>query len=459
MKPILIFVVMLFTFIAAKAQEASYHPFCTEGKTWTVDTDWHFANGMFCQDKYRLEGDTLIADKVCKKMYMQSYTSDKYYYRGAFYDDGPRVMYFPKGSDEARLVYDFSLQVGDEASFYSIYEETYETLRVLSVGNRSCDGRNFRTLELNGRDDGKVKSFITWMEGIGSTSTPLDNWSYPVIAGMFSVSLRCCTIDSEMFYFNEPDHETMGQEYCEIRVPFTQEGKRWAVKYTSVVPDATEYVKEYTLQGDTIIAGLTAMRMFEDGCYVGAFFDRGVQTFFIAPGTTTPHLYYNFCARCCEYTRVWHTDSYAQLYACVCGNGWYSFGDSFLQLTKLDVASFEGRDADYNAAYAIMDNELTRHHRFEWLEGVGAMAGPMQNWEYPDLEGAPVTQLIACWTSDAIFYDTDNYVANRTLNPDGIVSSPSISCNTAAYDLSGRRIIDTKNAHGVHVMGRKKFVK
>lgn len=432
MKHLLFFIIAALCSLTATAQDATYHPFCEEEKLWTVDYDWHWVMGNFFQEKHRLEGDTLIAGQTCKKMYCKPYSQDVYHYTGAFYDDGPRVMYFAPGSAEARLVYDFSLQVGDEVEVWPIGGSGNCTLQVKEVGSRAYDGRTFRTLYLEGRvpagfpDEGE-NLYATWIEGVGGDGSPAVNvdekWSN--MGGMYTVGLRCCAVGSDMLYFDEPDRITKGEYWAHdytdksyVYVPFAEEGKRWAVRCKGNEPDAEEYVKEYVIQGDTIIGGQAAKRMYEDGQYCGAFFDRSHHTYFIAPDTTTPHLYYNFCASCSygdsDCTRVWHNGAYAQLYACTCCDC-ASFDNHLLQRTHLDFVAFEGRDADYNAVYCITNCDIRDNYRVEWIEGIGSLAGPIQNWEYPDLDGAPGSRLIACWSPDAIYYETDDYVTKRKL--------------------------------------------
>lgn len=424
MKHLLFFIIAALCSLTAAAKAPVYHPFCEEGKVWTTDYDWHWVGGNYIQEKYSMQGDTIIAGQTCKKMY-RKYATNNFAYAGAFYDNGPRAMYFAPESAEARLVYDFSLQVGDEVEVWPIGGSSYCTLQVKDVGSQTYDGRTFRKLRLEGMDSEGYERGATWIEGIGTSITPASNVNYTnLVAGMFTSNLRCCSVGSEMLYFDEPDRITEGeflaQDYTGnsyVYVPFAQEGKRWAVRCKGDEPDAVEYVKEYCIQGDTIIAGQTAKRMYEDGQYCGAFFDRGPHTYFIAPGTTTPHLYYNFCA-CCSFggdcTRVWHNGAYAQLYACTCCS-LLEFDNHLLQRTRLDFVAFESRDADYNSLYCITNNVIRDNYRVEWIEGVGSLTGPLQNWEYPDLDGASGMRLIACWSPDAVYYDTDGYAERKQL--------------------------------------------
>lgn len=422
---------LLFTLIAtlcsltAAAKATVYHPFCEEGKLWTVDYDWHWVMGNFFQEYHRLEGDTLIAGRTCKKMYCKPYSQDVYHYTGAYYDDGPRVMYFAPGSVEARLVYDFSLKLGDEVEVWPIGGVGSCTLKVKEASSCTYGGRTFRKLYLEGFvpagfDGEGERLFATWIEGVGGSISPAINVDMRIAVGMYTVGLRCCAVGGEMLYFDEPDHKSMCEtiyDYDYLYVPFAQEGKHWAVRCKGNEPDAEEYIKEYCIQGDTIIGGQAAKRMYEDGQYCGAFFDRGHYIYFIAPGTTKPHLYYNFCVGCNvggDITRVWHNGAYAQLYACTCASP-ASLGDNLMQRAHLDFVAFEGRDADYNALYCIKKNKIRDNHRVEWREGIGSLAGPMQNWEYPDLAGAPGMSLLACWTSDAIYYDTNGYAKRKQL--------------------------------------------
>lgn len=431
MKKYLFYIVAALCSHAAVAQNVAYYPFCEEGKEWTIDYDEHYTYGNHYQETYRLQGDTVIASHRCKKMYSKAPISESYSYYGAFYDDGQRVMYIPKQSTTARLIYDFSLKVGDFTSVFSFPHQGNVDMRVTAVSTCEYAGRSFRVLDLEdygGLPNDKYK--VHWVEGVGSGFSLLNNWSYQ--------RLRCCTIGDEMFYFAEADHDTKAKMFGDlysnatyVYVPFAEEGKRWAVRHPATDVGGAKPIVEYAMHGDTIIGGLTAKRMYEldeDRVekYLGAFFDQGHHTYFIAPGTTTPHLYYNFCSGCREMTRVWHDGAYAQLFACTCADGGKRFPDSstrfahpdiddidlFLQHTMLSFVEFEGRDAAYNETYRFKSNQLFQDiYRQDWWEGIGSTLGPMHNWEYPELDLPYGKELIACWTPSRILYDPEDYIS------------------------------------------------
>lgn len=437
MKHLLFFIMATLCSLTAAANAPVYHPFCEVGKVWTTDYDWHWVGGDFTHDVRRMQGDTIIAGQTCKKMLVKVRYGDEYGYAGAFYDDGPRVMYFASGSTEARLVYDFSLQVGDDVEVWPIGGSSYCTLHVVEVGTFVYDTHSFRELSLEGKDPEGNEIYATWVEGIGGYVSPMINVSFGNGAwGMSTSKLRSCSVGDEMLYFNEPNHKSEGEAINSSLyhyVPFAEEGKHWAVRHPATNAGGANLIVEYAMHGDTIISGLTAKRMYEldeDRVeqYVGAFFDRGHLTYFIAPGTTKAHLYYNFCASCSyggDCTRVWHAGAYAQLYACTCADGVKRFPDSFtrfahpdidgvdmfLQHTVLGFVEFEDRDAAYNETYGLKNNHVYQdvYHQ-EWWEGIGSTLGPMHNWEYPELDLPYGKELIACWTPDRILYDPEDYI-------------------------------------------------
>lgn len=430
MKKYLFYIIAALCSHDAVAQNVACYPFCEEGKEWTIDYDEHYTVGNHYQETYRLQGDTVIASHRCKKMYSKPDNSQSYSYYGAFYDDGQRVMYIPKQSTKECLVYDFSLKVGDLTSVFSFPHQNNLYMRVTSVSTCEYGGRSFRVLDLEEYGNYPHDNYRAhWVEGVGSGFSFLNNWSYQC--------LRCCTIGDEMFYFAEADHDTKAKFFGDVysnatyvNVPFAEEGKHWAVRHPSTNAGGAKPIVEYAMHGDTIIGGLTAKRMFEldeDRVekYVGAFFDRGHYTYFIAPGTTTPHLYYNFCSGCREMTRVWHNGAYAQLFACTCANGVQRFPDTstrfahpdiddvdmFLQHTILGFVEFEDRDAAYNDTYGLKNNQVYQNpYHQEWWEGIGSTLGPMHNWEYPELDRPYGKELIACWTPDRILYDSEDYI-------------------------------------------------
>ena len=430
MKKYLFYIIAALCSHAAVAQNVAYYPFCEEGKEWTIDYDEHYTVGNHYQETYRLQGDTIIAAHRCKKMYSKPNISKDYSYYGAFYDDGQRVMYIPKQSTKEHALYDFSLKVGDLTTVYSLPHQDNIYMRVTSVSTCEYGGRSFRVLDLEEYGFYPHENYrVRWVEGVGSGFSLLNNWSYQ--------RLRCCTLGDEMFYFAEADHDTKAKFFGDVysnatyvNIPFAEEGKRWAVRHPATNAGGTKKIVEYAMHGDTIIGGLSAKRMFEldeDRVekYVGAFYDRGHHTYFIAPGTATPHLYYNFSSGCREMTRVWHNGAYAQLFACTCANGAQRFPDTstrfshpeiddidiILQHTILGFVEFEDRDAAYNETYGLKNNQVYQdvYHQ-EWWEGIGSTLGPMHNWEYPELDLPYGKELIACWTPDRILYDPEDYI-------------------------------------------------
>ena len=96
----------------AEAMCADYHPFVEDNKTWTCSTNPYGADIYY----YHLQGDTLIDNQKCLKLYSQNRFNDgTTHYEGALYEKEKRVFLFKVGSPLPALLYDFSLKQGEEA--------------------------------------------------------------------------------------------------------------------------------------------------------------------------------------------------------------------------------------------------------------------------------------------------------------------------------------------------------
>ena len=111
MKKILLlsFIVSLFVG-SAVAQEHEYLPLLEEGKRWNYIRDFARASGPEEYNyyySYFVNGDTVINNITCKKIYMEKDGSVTY--KAAMYEDGQKVYCFDNNSTESELLYDFGL--------------------------------------------------------------------------------------------------------------------------------------------------------------------------------------------------------------------------------------------------------------------------------------------------------------------------------------------------------------
>lgn len=184
-----------------QAQELDpFHPMLQEGKSWKiVDGD-----GWASKPEYDIliEGDTLIGGKTWKKVYSNmeyvNKDADGLTYYAAVREEGERVYSIPKGKEEPRLLYDFSLKVSDKVmgtstaldGFYCLLEpdEAYagwvttmelKNIDVINVGGKELRRFTFdahdNTLKSVGSSIASV-STIVWVEGVGSEGGLFETW-------------------------------------------------------------------------------------------------------------------------------------------------------------------------------------------------------------------------------------------------------------------------------------------
>ena len=147
-------------------QAQTFRPFCEEGKTWKSDSYMPMHPSPFSTwtvETWKMEGDTLIGSQNCKKLFVGGS------YCGALYDEGARTFIVPKGSEDAVLLYDFSLEAGGMVSVYSDYGQT-ASINASETGSLEYDGRTLRTVSFESNAEGPTG--CTWIEGVGSTVSP-----------------------------------------------------------------------------------------------------------------------------------------------------------------------------------------------------------------------------------------------------------------------------------------------
>ena len=177
-----------------------FHPMLQEGKFWKiVDGD-----GWASKPEYDIliEGDTLIGGKTWKKVYSNmEYAhkdADGLTYYAAVKEEGERVYAIPKGKEEPRVLYDFSLKVGDKVrgtstaldGFYCLLEpgEAFAgwvtTMELINIDVINVHGKELRRFTFDAHDN-TLKSMgssatsvstLVWVEGVGSEGGLFGTW-------------------------------------------------------------------------------------------------------------------------------------------------------------------------------------------------------------------------------------------------------------------------------------------
>lgn len=365
--------------------ENQYLPMVQEGKTWIVDSYQYFVPlATWEVATWKLQGDSTINGRKCMKLYCNNS------YMGAAYDEEEKTYFIPRGKEEAVLLYDFGLQKGETTQVYSNGTagdgKHVAEVMVRDVSSRAYGKREF--CYVNFEKVGNIKG-CGWIEGIGSCQDPLTPWFDTDLVGGVSRGLRCCAVNGEMLYFNENEGKPfVASEPGYEMIPFCEEGKKWVVEENGKS-------LTYVMQGDTVIAGQAAKRMFRNNEYIGSFFDDGYKTYNIAPGTEEPRLYYNFSLRTFGLSRVWNGESYCQL--TVLDTPDFGIGNILRNTCQMSYLQIED-GAEHNVTDLLSKNAGT------WVEGLGSLYGPMVNCGTSDTKST----LKACRTPSRVLYDPDN---------------------------------------------------
>ncbi len=171
---------------------------------------------------------------------------------GYMYSYNGKVYYFRNAGDERVLLYDFTLEEGDE-----FYVDALQTnLVVDSVGSMTVGDTQRRTLYLSA-----MGQQVVWCEGIGSLNGLLNNYgSIGLVGG--SEELLCVQNNDETLYHN-PRHDE-----CYIsRYHYFEPRSRWTVVQTNIFDPRYYREYNYEVSGDTLINDVYYYKILCDGNY------------------------------------------------------------------------------------------------------------------------------------------------------------------------------------------------
>jgi hypothetical protein len=170
MKKILIFTVLTILSFLLQGQEYSYVPYVQDGNFWSyaipgaITTTFEDANPSPGFVSYAITADTICVGSNCYKRTF--YGCDDYHiYFGALREQDQKV-YFIIGNEE-RLVYDFSLKIGD--TFLALDWSDTNIIVVSDIDTIQING-GYRKIFYFG--DSETDNF--WIEGIGSVNHATD---------------------------------------------------------------------------------------------------------------------------------------------------------------------------------------------------------------------------------------------------------------------------------------------
>lgn len=236
-------------------------------------TNWLWSTGLFSSYDNRPCGSyymKLVDEHNANFKLMKSTDENHTYWvdAGYMYSYNGKVYYSRNAGDERVLLYDFTLEEGDE-----FYVDALQTnLVVDSVGSMMVGNTQRKTLYLSA-----MGQQVVWCEGIGSLNGLLNNYgSIGIVGG--SEELLCVQNNDETIYHN-PRHDECyisGYHYFEPR-------SRWTVVQTNIFDP--RYYREYNYEvlGDTLINDVYYYKILCDGNYYAALresYDNKIYAYF-----------------------------------------------------------------------------------------------------------------------------------------------------------------------------------
>ena len=162
-----------------RAPEHKYLPLLEEGKCWKYIFDFAWAGAPKEYNyyySYFVNGDTVINNITCKKIYMEKDGSVTY--KAAMYEDGQKVYCFNNNSTDSELLYDFGLCRYDKMP---VEKENVEVL-CKNTKQSEYEGINRKEIYWIMIDSYMSEDYVErmmsldkdyylseWIEGIGST--------------------------------------------------------------------------------------------------------------------------------------------------------------------------------------------------------------------------------------------------------------------------------------------------
>lgn len=467
---------MMSVFMACTCMMAQEASFVQEGKTWQT----RYSNGYHrvaleinheCPFRFFIEGDTLIGGKTCQKMYVAMWNDlIQAKYMMAVREEGRKVYFVPKDLEEECLMYDFGVKTGDVCTvcrppevsangsvvFYGIYPKEMRVLKtwdneyfgVKRVCMNVMSENEFQAWMQECDDGADESSFIEenlipraglWIEGVGSSISPLDNTTEGMREGG-GPNMTFCSLGEDTLYcanyaawyekrganvmvdggmvWEEQASPTMyagtlekGGYYFALEAPIWQNNKRCRLLRIGVPTD-------------------------ESGHAVAALFEEGGKVlFFPTQQSEEPYLLYDFTAQVGDELEVGvledghryeATESNVAVRKCrVDSVAYHEVCGCRRKHLYLSVAESDGSFSDAPTSEVC------------WIEGIGSVAGILSNTVASD---SGQRALLKCRWLEEVFYQVDPSVL-----PTGVkctTKPASGTCPKASiyHDLTGRRL-------------------
>lgn len=226
---------------------------------------------------------------------------------------------------------------------------------------------------------------------------------------------------------------------AETILPFVQDGKVWVYDVSNFIYDWEE---TFSLEGDTLIGTRNCLKLYytcqvygQEHVYRGAmFYKSNGNVYFIAPGSTTPALLYDFS---CE-------------------------PGTTIMLGKYEIKIKEKKLVKYRGEYLrVIDYYLPddEDYSFKGVEGVGYLIGGLIALVDGSVPGATGGErsLKTCTVNGEVIFDPHEFYTSSQIVTG--ISMPSVSNRkNTLFDLQGRKL-DKITQPGIYIKDGKKIIR
>ena len=220
--------IFLLMYVSTFAQYNNYHPLVQEGKIWSVlDAEWHPSSDpsnpmgyyTYSTEYFTFQKDTIINDVEYKKLYKSKkenpiYPQDWYLFSFMREEDNKKVWQFKTnafGEQWEKLLYDFSLEVGDTIPEEIIYCGSNCKIIIDDIATMTLHNGEVRKVFRFSRFGDVMPDY--WIEGIGSNSELILPFGSDIIGGFYE--LLCFHENNELIFFNN-NYQTCYKNSLEI---------------------------------------------------------------------------------------------------------------------------------------------------------------------------------------------------------------------------------------------------
>ncbi len=433
---------LLATLLASGVLAQAQVPFLEYGKEWVYDRQPEA--GYSFRDRYYIDGDTVVADRECMRLFAerkQNYNGDQRVqkgYEGALYEDGCKVYYIQRGKQEPVLIYDFGLEVGDKANVAGFREKEGGTnIEIVKTDSINLEGSWLKILQY--KSDFYPSGYGGWwIEGVGDyrTLTPNNDW--------FFYAIDEVAIGGGLAKVMPVLREKVYSERIPYR-PMVVEGRRWRYEFItySDVDSSIESTStmDYVIDGDTLIGNDEYKKMYKEEdngkrTYISAWSEKNRMVAVVDAGATSPNVLYDFGLIPSE----------------------MSVDPELSFLSHVDTISVDGNlFLRHNLRTLYQGGTIT------YVEGVGC---PKLLWPYSTVvptNARTSRRFVGVFEGDKCIFKPEDFSREGYTSGIGRVSSNprAVKHDDAIYNIQGNKVTKSQGNRlpkGIYIQNGKKFV-